>query len=225
MKGQSFVAQIDTGVIYPQIQSNPSSVYSFLLVAGYLKVISCGQAFGEDYMCEVALPNKEISFVYGKEILAQLETIIPRSASTAIQEAIYTMNIDALQKALKQFLLQTVSYHDTANESFYHGLVLGICATMDNSYRITSNRESGTGRFDIQMLPLNNQLPGILVELKAEKDFSNEQLELLAQTALQQINELSYTTDLRTAKVKSILKFGLAFSGKQAFCAAERENL
>lgn len=225
MKGQSFVAQIDTGVIYPQIQSNPSSVYSFLLVAGYLKVISCGQAFGEDYMCEVALPNKEISFVYGKEILAQLETIIPRSASTAIQEAIYTMNIDALQKALKQFLLQTVSYHDTANESFYHGLVLGICATMDNSYRITSNRESGTGRFDIQMLPLNNQLPGILVELKAEKDFFNEQLELLAQTALQQINELSYTTDLRTAKVKSILKFGLAFSGKQAFCAAERENL
>lgn len=225
MKGQSFVAQIDTGVIYPQIQSNPSSVYSFLLVAGYLKAISCGQAFGEDYMCEVALPNKEISFVYGKEILAQLETIIPRSASTAIQEAIYTMDIDALQKALKQFLLQTVSYHDTANESFYHGLVLGICATMDNSYRITSNRESGTGRFDIQMLPLNNQLPGILVELKAEKDFSNEQLELLAQTALQQINELSYTTDLRTAKVKSILKFGLAFSGKQAFCAAERENL
>lgn len=225
MKGQSFVAQIDTGVIYPQIQSNPSSVYSFLLVAGYLKVISCGQAFGEDYMCEVALPNKEISFVYGKEILAQLETIIPRSASTAIQEAIYTMNIDALQKALKQFLLQTVSYHDTANESFYHGLVLDICATMDNSYRITSNRESGTGRFDIQMLPLNNQLPGILVELKAEKDFSNEQLELLAQTALQQINELSYTTDLRTAKVKSILKFSLAFSGKQAFCAAERENL
>ena len=63
MKGESFVTHIDTGVIYPQIQNDPSSVYSFLLVAGYLKAVSCDQSYGEDYMCEVALPNKEISFV------------------------------------------------------------------------------------------------------------------------------------------------------------------
>ena len=80
MKGESFVTHIDTGVIYPQIQNDPSSVYSFLLVAGYLKAVSCDQSYGEDYMCEVALPNKEISFVYSKEILSQLEDIIPRSA-------------------------------------------------------------------------------------------------------------------------------------------------
>jgi len=73
MKGESFVTHIDTGVIYPQIQNDPSSVYSFLLVAGYLKAVSCDQSYGEDYMCEVALPNKEISFVYSKEILSQLE--------------------------------------------------------------------------------------------------------------------------------------------------------
>ena len=64
MKGESFVTHIDTGVIYPQIQNDPSSVYSFLLVAGYLKAVSCDQSYGEDYMCEVALPNKEISFVW-----------------------------------------------------------------------------------------------------------------------------------------------------------------
>ena len=101
MKGESFVTHIDTGVIYPQIQNDPSSVYSFLLVAGYLKAVSCDQSYGEDYMCEVALPNKEISFVYSKEILSQLENIIPRSAAIAIQEAIYKADIESLQKPWK----------------------------------------------------------------------------------------------------------------------------
>ena len=107
MKGESFVTHIDTGVIYPQIQNDPSSVYSFLLVAGYLKAVSCDQSYGEDYMCEVALPNKEISFVYSKEILSQLENIIPRSVAIAIQEAIYKVDSDSLQKTLEKFLLQT----------------------------------------------------------------------------------------------------------------------
>ena len=64
LQGESFLTYIDTGVIYPQIKNNPSSVYSFLLVAGYLKVVRSDSAFGGDFMCEVALPNKEITFVY-----------------------------------------------------------------------------------------------------------------------------------------------------------------
>ena len=223
MKGQSFVTHIDTGVIYPQIQKDPSSVYSFLLVAGYLKAVSSDQPYGEDYMCEVALPNKEISFVYSKEILSQLESIIPRSAAITIQEALYTMNIDALQNALGNFLLQTISYHDAANEIFYHGLILGMCAVMDNSYRITSNREAGEGRFDIQLLPRNKRLPGILIELKAGKDCSESRLESLAKAALQQINDRAYSVDMQLAQVTSIIKIGIAFSGKKARIAAERQ--
>lgn len=225
MKGDSFVTHIDTGVIYPQIQKDPSSVYSFLLVAGYLKVVNCDQPYGEDYMCEVALPNKEISFVYSKEILSQLEDIIPRSAAIAVQEALYKMDIDALQIALENFLLQTISFHDAADETFYHGLILGMCAVMDNSYRITSNRESGEGRFDIQMLPLNKRLPGILIELKAGKDRSETQLETLANAALQQINDRTYSADLQAMKVASIIKFDIAFSGKRTRIAAQIQNI
>ena len=225
MKGESFVTHIDTGVIYPQIQNDPSSVYSFLLVAGYLKAVSCDQSYGEDYMCEVALPNKEISFVYSKEILSQLENIIPRSVAIAIQEAIYKADIDSLQKALEKFLLQTISFHDAADETFYHGLILGMCAVMDNSYRITSNREAGDGRFDIQMLPLNKRLPGILIELKAGKDRSETQLEDLANVALQQINDRAYSVDLQAMNVTSIIKLGIAFSGKRTRIATERQNI
>lgn len=225
MKGGSFVTHIDTGVIYPQIQKEPSSVYSFLLVAGYLKAVNADQPYGEDYMCEVALPNKEISFVYSKEILSQMEAVIPRSEAIAIQEAIYKVDIQALQKALENFLLQTISFHDAANETFYHGLILGMCAIMDNSYRITSNREAGEGRFDIQMLPLNKKLPGILIELKAGKNCSEAQLKALAQTALQQITDRSYTADFSAENLTSAIKMGIAFSGKRTRIAAEQINL
>ncbi len=172
MQGKSFVTRIDTGVIYPQLQNNPSSIYSFLLVTGYLKAITNDQPFGDDYMCEVALPNKEISYVYSKEILSKFENVISPAAANAIQEAIYTMDVPKLRNKLESFLLQTISSHDAANETFYHGLILGLCAMLDNQYHITSNREAGNGRFDIQMLPLNKKLPGVLIELKAGKECS-----------------------------------------------------
>ena len=146
MQGKSFVTHIDIGVIYPQIHNNPSTIYSFLLVTGYLKAIMTDQSFGGDYICEVALPNKEISYVYSKEILSQFENVIPPSVAVSIQEAIYTMDISALQKRVEAFLLQTISYHDAANETFFHGLILGLCAMLDNRYHITSNREAGNGR-------------------------------------------------------------------------------
>ncbi|MGN1412793.1 MAG: AAA family ATPase [Anaerovoracaceae bacterium] len=224
MQGKSFVTHIDTGVIYPQLQNNPSSVYSFLLVTGYLKAVNIDQPYGEDYMCEVALPNKEISFVYSKEILSQLESVIPPAAAIGIQEAIYKMDLDELQTKLEKFLLETVSFHDAASESFYHGLILGLCAMLDDRYQITSNRESGEGRFDIQMAPLSEKLPGILIELKAGNDCTEAQLASLSKTALQQINDRMYSTALKQQGVPSILKYGIAFSGKKVSIAAEIEK-
>ena len=224
MQGKSFVTHIDTGVIYPQLQSTPSSLYSFLLVTGYLKAVNYDPFYGGDYMCEVALPNKEISFVYSKEILSQLERVIPRAAAIGIQEAIYKMDVDELQTKLEAFLLQTISFHDASSEAFYHGLVLGLCAMLDDRYRITSNREAGEGRFDIQMLPLNKRLPGILIELKAAKDCTEAQLNELAQSALRQINDRAYCVDLKAQGAVSVLRYGIAFSGKKVSIAAEVQS-
>lgn len=225
MQGKSFMTRIDTGVIYPQIQNDPSAIYSFLLVTGYLKATSNDQTFGGDYICKVALPNKEISYVYSKEILSKFQKMIPMSIALSIQEAVYTMDLTALQERLEKFLLQTVSFHDVANETFYHGLILGLCAMMEDRYRITSNREAGNGRFDIQMLSLDHKLPGILIELKAGKDCSEEELEQLSQNALDQINERKYDAEMQACEVKEILKYGIAFSGKKAAIKAEYDKL
>ena len=221
LQKKSFVSKIDTDVIYPQIKSDPSSVYSFLLVAGYLKAVSSNMQFGGYQMCEVALPNKEISFVYSKEILSRFEDIIPKSSASEIQEAIYTHNAEELQKGMRKLLLQTVSFHDASNESFYHGFVLGLCAMLDNQYRVTSNREAGEGRYDIQLFPYSKKLPGVVMELKAGKDCNEEQLKALAEAALQQIHDRQYENDMTAGEIKKIFKYGVAFCGKNVWIETE----
>lgn len=215
VNGKSFVTNIDTGVIYPQIKNNPSTIYSFLLVAGYLKVIKTVPAFNGDFLCEVALPNKEISFVYNKEILQKLERMLPQATTISIQEAIFTGNAEKLQSLIQELLLQAVSCFDTAQEHFYHGFMLGICTLFNNAY-VTSNRESGNGRYDIQLMPKSSHLPGILIELKAEKHCDKEALKKLSEAVLKQINEKAYDTELVNKGVKTIFKYGVAFSGKNA---------
>lgn len=214
VNGETFTTYIDTSVIYPQIKNNPSSIYSFLLVAGYLKVLKCTTAFNGDYMCEVGLPNKEISLVYHKEILQQLDNIIPQNTAISIQEAIFSGDNVRLKKLIEKLLLESVSSFDTAGENFYHGFMLGLCALL-GEYFVSSNKESGNGRYDIQLKPTRNGLPGILIELKAEKKCSDEQLRKLSESALQQIIDKSYDTELKVAGIDNIYKYGVAFSGKK----------
>ena len=221
LRGETISTYIDTGVVYPQIGRDPSSVYSFLLVTGYLKLVSVVPPLGEGALCEVALPNQEIAFVYKKEVLDKLSMVIPQSTSISIQKAIYSGDADSLQKQMRQFLLQSVSSFDTSHEDFYHGLLLGLCAMMDNCYYISSNRESGEGRFDIQLMPKADKLPGILIEVKWTDGAGSQALKKLAQSAIRQISEKQYETELRSHGVSQILKYGAAFSGKNVEICAE----
>lgn len=165
-------------------------------------------------MCEVSLPNREISLVYNKEILQRLENLIPPSTAISIQEAIFSGDNARLKMQIQTLLTQSVSSFDTAGENFYHGFMLGLCALLGGAF-VTSNRESGDGRYDIQLKPTQKGLPGILIELKAEKNCSDEKLKKLSETALQQINEKKYETELMAAGIKTIYKYGVAFSGKK----------
>ena len=96
LQGDKFLTLIDTGVIYPQIQKNPSTIYSFLLVAGYLKAENATVSASGDFMCEVSLPNKEIKSVYNKEVLQKLDGIVSQSSAVAIQEAL--LHLQNIQK-------------------------------------------------------------------------------------------------------------------------------
>ena len=214
VNGETITTYIDTGVIYPQIKKNPSTIYSFLLVTGYLKAVKTTLSFNGDFMCEVALPNREIALVYHKEILQKFETMIPQSTAIAVQEAIFSGDNRKLKTQIQTLLMESASSFDTAGENFYHGFMLGLCALLGGFF-VTSNRESGEGRYDIQLKPVKKGLPGIIIELKAEKNGTEESLKQLSETALKQIQEKQYDTELRAAGVEVIYKYGVAFCGKR----------
>ena len=221
LQGDSVLTYVDTSVIYPQIQKNPSSIYSFLLIAGYLKAEATELAPSGDFMCEVSLPNKEISLVYNKEILSRLEPLVSQSIAISIQEAIFKNDATRLKGLLEKYMIESVSFHDTSKEMFYHGLVIGLCALFSGSYRVSSNRESGEGRYDIQLMPKDKKRPGFLFELKAEKDCTSDELKKLAQNALQQIATNKYDTEMLAHGVSTIVKYGVAFSGKNVEIAID----
>lgn len=210
--GEKIAAYIDTGVIYPEVQNNPYSIYSFLLVAGYLKVANIYPQSDGNFMCDVAIPNKEITFVYEKEVLNRTNQ---NSLAISISQAIFSKDTQKLQSLLEDFMVKNISSIDGANEGFYHGMMLGLCAILGNRYKIRSNRESGLGRFDIQLMPLAKGMPGFIFEFKHTKD-EHTDLSALSDSALQQIEAKKYDTELRDNDVSSIIKIGIAFRGKSA---------
>lgn len=210
--GEKIAAYIDTGVIYPEVHNNPYSIYSFLLVAGYLKVANIYPQSDGNFMCDVAIPNKEITFVYEKEVLNRTNQ---NSLAISISQAIFSKDTQKLQALLEDFMVKSISSIDGANEGFYHGMMLGLCAILGNRYKIRSNRESGLGRFDIQLMPLTKGMPGFIFEFKHTKD-EHTDLSALADSALQQIEAKKYDTELRDNGVNSIISIGIAFRGKSA---------
>lgn len=210
--GEKIATYIDTGVIYPEVQNNPYSIYSFLLVAGYLKVANIYPQSDGNFMCDVAIPNKEITFVYEKEVLNRTNQ---NSLAISISQAIFSKDTQKLQALLEDFMVKNISSIDGANEGFYHGMMLGLCAILGNRYKIRSNRESGLGRFDIQLMPLTKGMPGFIFEFKHTKD-EHTDLSALADSALQQIETKKYDTELRDNGVNSIIRIGIAFRGKSA---------
>ena len=210
--GNTVTTYVDTSVIYPEVQSNPNSIYSFLLVAGYLKVAEIYPQNDGNYMCDVAIPNKEILYAYEKEVLNRTNQ---NNVSISIHQAVFSKDTSKLQSLLENFMLKSISTMDGASEAFYHGMMLGLCAVLGSQFKVKSNRESGLGRFDIELLPMVKGIPGFIFEFKHTKDI-NVDLDSLANSALKQIEDMKYDTVLNDFGVEDIVKIGIAFRQKSA---------
>lgn len=210
--GNTVTTYVDTSVIYPEVQSNPYSIYSFLLVAGYLKVTEIYPQNDGNYMCDVAIPNKEILYAYEKEVLNRTNQ---NNVSISIHQAIFSKDTSKLQSLLEDFMLKSISTMDGASEAFYHGMMLGLCAVLGSQFKVRSNRESGLGRFDIELLPMVKGIPGFIFEFKHTKDI-NVDLDSLANSVLKQIEDMKYDTELNDFGVEDIVKIGIAFRQKSA---------
>ena len=217
LQGECVIARIDQNVVYRSLSEDPANIYSLLLVAGYLKVSKKELQGDGAYLCEVSIPNREIAAVYKSEVLSHLLQIgaITRTTANKIAESLYANDLKKIQQAIAEYIDKTVSFYDAGSEGFYHGLVLGLVALMDNHYKIKSNRESGNGRYDISLIPRESKYPGIIMELKWKNGIDDELLEKLSCEALNQINDKKYDFEMSSDGVEDILKLGIAFSGKK----------
>ena len=119
-----------------------------------------------------------------------------------------------MQEALRKYMITSISFYDGAAEGFYHGMVLGLVASLSSKYYIRSNRASGDGRFDLQLEPKDKVLPGILMEFKAVSVSDKEKLSELTEEALVQTEDKNYQRELEDRGISDIVRYGIAFSGK-----------
>ena len=186
---------------------------------------------GSDY-CKICIPNKEVMIAYKKEIVNRYCDKVSGIATEKIQQALRLRDACMLQEAMEEFLLCTISYYDTTNESFYHGLVLGVVAMFSIYYEISSNREAGKGRYDIMLRPRDKERPAYIIELKAlkktnmkddvEESLLDSELEGLAFDALNQIKDKEYYANLCEDNCFEIVLVGMAFYKKKCCIKIEK---
>lgn len=218
LDGKSVLEEIIPEIVYPDLVQEESAVWTLLLMAGYLT--TSGYVSEDTY--ELVIPNKEIRKVYRREILNILGDGKMSATFRLFATAVVTGKANLIQQALRDLLLKSASVFDTS-ESFYHGLVLGLCAAMEK-YSVRSNRESGTGRYDICLFPRDTSDPGIIFEFKVPQKKGSESLDELArEVALAQIREKHYDTDLKDAGVLTVYRYGAAFKGKEVAVAGETD--
>ncbi len=216
LSGERKRTYVDTAVIYPEVTRNVSSVYSFLLMSGYLTVDEIVPMEDGNSMCVLKIPNKEIMIVYEKEILSRKESLITQEDSIEFKTALMNADTGKLKQLLQDFLKESISFHDASAEGFYHGLMLGLSAMLYNYFDIKSNREAGEGRYDICLKSRDDNVPHFVIEVKSLKeaisaDKVQEALSKEAIAALGQIEEKDYVAELKG----EVMEIGVAFWKKK----------
>lgn len=215
LQGEEIHASLNMEVIYPRISDGADTIFSFLLLAGYLTPASGPEETEIGTFAALRLPNMEIRRVYNTEILSWMRTKTTGGVIPEIEKAIYLGDGNRLQKALGNYMLSCISYFDGSAEGFYHGMVIGLVACLSSRYYIRSNRESGEGRFDLLLEPKEKGLPGIIMEFKTVPSEEKAELSAYAKEALEQIRRQSYTQDFTDRGIQNIIQYGIAFSGKR----------
>ena len=206
---------------YKQIRDNENTLYALLVSTGYLKAVGSVK----DGECDVMSPNHELKQVFYSEIVQKVRSFDKNGGIVAVERALRERDPFLFGKYLAAYLKESVSFFDTAAEGFYHGLVLGFIACFRNRFVVKSNRESGEGRYDISMRPLIDGMPGVVIELKAAEE-ETEDLDALAREARRQIDTREYTTEMLAdfaahGEQRDILKFGMAFYKKNLVVCKE----
>lgn len=224
LKGEHIYCPIDEQIVFNQLDENPDAIWSLLLASGYLKVLSVeDKVAGKDQIYEIALTNAEVLDMFYDMVRGWFK----RSGRNynGFIKALFADNLKEMNIYMNQVALQIFSFFDSGTrpsdaqqpENFYHGFVLGLLVELSGDYTVTSNRESGYGRYDVMIEPLKKNKNAYIFEFKVHDPEDEATLEETVQSAQAQIEEKQYAAQLiaRGIPEERIRSYGFAFEGKK----------
>ncbi len=232
--GKTIEKKIDEQIIYNQLEKNENSIWSLLLASGYLKAVSIDVYISDEIIeiYKLAITNNETKSMFRAMIKEWFSDVY--SEKKDFFKALILGDVDAMNQYMNDIALETFSSFDVAGrensrvrpENFYHGFVLGLMVEKRDDYIIKSNKESGFGRYDVMMIPRNvktGNLPAMILEFKVMNSNKEKTLEETVSSALAQIEEKKYDTELINAGVKkeNIRHYGFAFEGKKVLIGTD----
>ena len=229
LKGGTLRVEIDEQIVYGELSSKRNSIWSLLLASGYLKTL--GVDFTEEsgtWNYSLVLTNKEVGIMFANMIRGWFSD--SDGNYNEFIKALLKNDLKAMNAYMNRVALTTFSYFDTGKrpsgaepERFYHGFVLGLMVELSGRYMLTSNRESGFGRYDVMLEPKNAQDDAMILEFKVQDEEEERDLSDTVQAALKQIEEQNYEALLMEKGIarERIRKLGFAFCGKRVLIGAE----
>ena len=225
LQGESITCPIDEQIVYNQLDKNEGAIWSLLLASGYLKVIKSEEKYeaGKNPLYELAITNGEVKDMFYHMVHEWFDE--PDGAYNEFVDALLCGDIKAMNVYMNDVALSTFSYFDTGRkphreepERFYHGFVLGLMVDLQDRYVITSNRESGFGRYDVMLEPKKpDEDDAIILEFKVHNPEDEKTLKDTVNAALTQIEEKQYAVQLMAKGISKdhIRSYGFAFEGKK----------